>query len=87
MPLPRPNKNEKEDDFISRCMSSETIKKDFETQDQRLAVCYNQWKRSKKENSEEEDELGLNQALAICRPMNYKELNSIVTVEPLKKDK
>lgn len=47
MPLPTPNNKEKRSDFISRCISSEVIKKDFKTQDQRVAVCYSQYKKGK----------------------------------------
>lgn len=48
MPLPMPGKKEKKTDFISRCMSNETSKKDFEDNKQRVAVCYTQWESAKK---------------------------------------
>ena len=44
MPLPKPN-NEKEEDFIPRCM--EEAKAEFPDQKQRLAVCIAQWKKGK----------------------------------------
>ena len=44
MPLPKPN-NEKESDFIPRCM--EEAKAEFPDQKQRLAVCIRQWKEGK----------------------------------------
>lgn len=47
MPLPTPNQGETRDDFISRCMSDETIQADFDDQDQRLAVCNRQWEEAK----------------------------------------
>jgi len=47
MPLPTPNKGEEKKDFISRCMSSDVMKREYTEQDQRLAVCYSQWRRSK----------------------------------------
>lgn len=47
MPLPTPNDKEKRSDFIARCMSSEVVKKDFKTQDQRVAVCFSQFKKAK----------------------------------------
>lgn len=47
MPLPKPNKNEKEKEFISRCMSSETMNKEFPDQKQRAAVCYSQYRKRK----------------------------------------
>lgn len=43
MPLPTPNKGEKQDAFISRCMSNDTMKSDFEDHEQRLAVCFSQF--------------------------------------------
>lgn len=48
MPLPSPKGKEKENNFISRCMGDETMNKDYPDQKQRAAVCYSQWKRSKK---------------------------------------
>ena len=47
MPLPTPNEGETEQDFISRCMGSETIQQDFDTNQQRSAVCYRQWRENK----------------------------------------
>ena len=46
MPLPKKQKGEKEKDFISRCM--ESVKDEFKSQDQRLAVCYGEWKKKAK---------------------------------------
>lgn len=57
MPLPKPRKNEKQDDFISRCMSNEEAKKDFPDQDQRVAVCHTQWRNKNKSISERLSEL------------------------------
>jgi len=45
MPLPKPKTGEKQQDFISRCMSNPTMKKEFPEQKQRLAVCFSQWRR------------------------------------------
>jgi hypothetical protein len=48
MPIPKPIKDEKEDDFMQRCMSNEVMQ-EYE-QDQRAAICHNQWRdRNKKE--------------------------------------
>lgn len=44
MPLPTPNEGEDEQKFISRCMANETIRADFDTQEQRSAVCFRQWR-------------------------------------------
>lgn len=54
MPLPSPQKDEKEDEFIGRCMSS--LKEEFTDSDQRLAVCYKQWNdKDKEEDSIKKD--------------------------------
>ncbi len=44
MPLPTPNAGESQDDFISRCMGNPTAMDDFPDRDQRLAVCFSQWR-------------------------------------------
>ena len=51
MPLPKPKSGEKEQDFISRCMSNSVMKEEFKDKDQRVAVCYSQFKKTN-ENSE-----------------------------------
>jgi len=53
MPIPKPKKDENKDDFIERCMSNETMKKEFDDNDQRLAVCYQQWKDKDKKMENE----------------------------------
>lgn len=47
MPLPTPNENETQDEFVSRCMGNETALEDFPDQEQRAAVCYSQWRGEK----------------------------------------
>ena len=42
--MPVPNPNEKHDDYISRCMSSEEMKRKYPDSDQRYAVCESIWK-------------------------------------------
>ena len=44
MPLPKPKAGEKQSEFISRCMSDGTMMIEYREKDQRLAVCYVQWK-------------------------------------------
>jgi hypothetical protein len=46
MPLPKPKKNEDKDAFLARCMASATIQKEFNTNEQRLAVCNTIWESS-----------------------------------------
>lgn len=41
--MPNPKKNEKKEDFISRCVSSEEAQKTFPDQKQRVAFCYSKW--------------------------------------------
>jgi hypothetical protein len=42
MPLPKRNKNEDKDKFVSRCMGNETMKKDYPSSQQRVAICIDQ---------------------------------------------
>ena len=41
--MPDKIKGEDKQGFISRCMSSDSMQKEFPKQDQRLAVCYSKW--------------------------------------------
>ncbi|MEM3008612.1 MAG: hypothetical protein QXY15_11235 [Candidatus Nitrosotenuis sp.] len=47
MPIPKPQKREKQDEFIQRGMSNPTMKKEFPDIKQRLAVLYSQWRKYK----------------------------------------
>lgn len=49
MPIPKPNANESQDDFIGRCMSA--MKDEFPDQKQRTAVCFDAWKKKKSDES------------------------------------
>ena len=42
MPIPNRNKDEEKDAFVSRCMSNETMKKEYPDQKQRVAICISQ---------------------------------------------
>lgn len=44
MPMPKPKKNESQDDFISRCMSFLDDEDSDLDQDQRLAACFSAWR-------------------------------------------
>jgi hypothetical protein len=44
MPLPKPKPQETQKDFIARCMANPTMNSEYPRQDQRLAVCYTQWR-------------------------------------------
>ena len=50
MPLPRPRKDEKEDDFIERCMGDEVMTEEYPDESQRRAVCQTQWDESKEQD-------------------------------------
>jgi hypothetical protein len=47
MPIPKPRKNEKKDEYISRCI--EFLAGEGKAQDQAAAICIKEWKESKKE--------------------------------------
>ena len=47
MPIPKPEKDEDRQKFVSRCMGDETMKKDYQDTKQRIAVCLGQTKKSK----------------------------------------
>lgn len=46
MPIPKPEKNEDHQKFITRCMGNETMKKDYPDNKQRIAICLGQTKSS-----------------------------------------
>ena len=46
MPIPRPKSDEKQSDYISRCMLA--LSSDNKPQNQKLAICYNAFKNEKK---------------------------------------
>lgn len=48
MPIPKPHDDESEDDFLSRCMSNDTMEEDYPDTDQRLAVCGDTWRSRNK---------------------------------------
>jgi hypothetical protein len=51
MPLVKPKNKEKKSEFVSRCIGDTQTGKDFPDQKQRIAVCYSQWEKTKKEAS------------------------------------
>ena len=48
MPMPKPKDDESKEDFVSRCMSDEVMKKDYADNDQRLAICNGLWDKKEK---------------------------------------
>lgn len=53
MPLATPKQGEKQDAFVDRCMSNDTMKEEFPDNKQRLAVCFSQWKKKKQKKAKE----------------------------------
>lgn len=47
LPLPKPEEDESKQEFMERCMSDNTMRKEFKDKDQRNAVCLVQWEESK----------------------------------------
>lgn len=46
MPLPSPKGGQNKGEFVSSCMSNETMIKEFPNEKQRAAVCYSKYKQS-----------------------------------------
>jgi hypothetical protein len=44
MPIPKPKKDEKEKEFVDRCMANPTMNTEYPDNKQRFAICMNQWK-------------------------------------------
>lgn len=49
--MPQPNKDEKHDEWISRCMGDSEEGKTFPDQKQRYAVCESKWKEHLKKKA------------------------------------
>jgi len=45
MPLPKPKKGQKKDDFINACMANDTMVSEYDNNKQRYAVCNSLWKK------------------------------------------
>ena len=52
MPLPTKKEDEKQNEFMSRCMADDMMNEDFKDQKQRAAVCYSQYCKRTKNKSE-----------------------------------
>jgi hypothetical protein len=53
MPIPSRKQNEDKQKFVSRCMSNETMKKEYPDSKQRVAICLGQTRKSKSSLIEE----------------------------------
>ena len=47
MPFPKPTDDEKQSEFISRCMGTDAMNSEYPDREQRAAVCYGQWRKTK----------------------------------------
>ena len=47
MPIPQSKQNEDKQKFVSRCMSNETMKKEYPDSKQRVAICLGQTRKTK----------------------------------------
>ena len=66
MPLPKKRKDEKESEFMSRCMSDDIMKKEYKDNKQRVAVCLTQYRTRKKSKGEASwDDVRKNDALGL----------------------
>lgn len=52
MPIPTPEHDEEEQDFVSRCMGNKVMNDDYPDQKQRAAICYSQWREKHPESKE-----------------------------------
>ena len=52
MPLPSKRKDEKQSEFMSRCMSDDIMKKEYKDNKQRVAVCLTQYRARRKSKGE-----------------------------------
>jgi hypothetical protein len=48
MPLPRPDKNQSQKEFVNKCMDDTAMLNEFPNNKQRAAVCYSQYERATK---------------------------------------
>lgn len=55
MPIPKPTASESEKEFIKRCMSDDKMISEYETIDQRFAVCRSSYEKMASEKHEQGD--------------------------------
>lgn len=47
MPIPKPQPNQSQSQFVSKCLNDEVMKKEYKTP-QRIAICYEAWNIKRK---------------------------------------
>lgn len=72
MPIPKPNQNEKQSEFISRCISY--ISDEYNDNKQAAAVCFTTWKEHKKKNKNDNFDNYIKRDISIILD-NYNESN------------
>lgn len=60
MPIPKPSPGESQNDFISRCLGSEVMKREFPDLKQRQGICFSQFRKK----NLQEDKTEIEEALA-----------------------
>ena len=75
MPLPNPSKNEKQNAFVSRCVSFVMKDKPSTDQKQAVAMCFTQWRRSKKIENKEEIKNTIEEIKEILKKHGHKKKN------------
>jgi len=65
MPIPEPQTNETQDEFIERCMSDETMKSEFPDEKQRYAVCISQWQDRQQRSARPQREIRMAEIRAL----------------------
>ena len=66
MPLPKKGEQETPEQFMSRCMSDDIMKKEYKDNKQRVAVCLTQYRTRKKSKGEASwDDVRKNDALGL----------------------
>jgi len=70
MPLPIPKSNEKQTEFMPRCIS--IVSGEFSDPKQRVKVCYSQWEKSTKKDSKDKPKRSLVFNLDYSKKSNFK---------------
>ena len=57
MPIPTPQKDQDQDQFMQDCMGDPVMNKDYKDQKQRAAICYRQFRTRKDKKSHASEEV------------------------------
>jgi len=52
MPIPTPEKDESNNEYVDRCMGDQVMRSEYPDQAQRAAVCQHKWREHRKENKD-----------------------------------